>query len=344
MTTQAPVERPRGRHAGLTFRQKLSNFDTKASPYFYISPYFLLFAIFGLFPILFTIWVSLHEWSFLSGQGEFTGFANYEWILFGDGSERFYKAMFNTFSIFLLSSVPQILMAVIIAAVLDQQLKAQTFWRMSVLLPYVVAPAAVAIIFGRIFSETTGPIAGVIKSLFPSPDDPTAPAFLIDWDGGVLESHIAIATMVNFRWTGYNTLIVLAAMQAIPRDVYESAAIDGAGAIRRFWSITVPMIRPTMIFVIVTSTIGGLQIFTEPLMFSRLTSYGGDKQQFLTIVMYMWDVMMNRQNFGRAAAMAWVLFLIIVIISLLNFFITRAIASADVRRGRGGVSLRKVGR
>lgn len=344
MTTQAPVERPRGRHAGLTFRQKLSNFDTKASPYLYISPYFLLFSIFGLFPLIYTIVVSTHEWSLLAGQGDFVGLDNYNWVLFGDGSERFYKALFNTFSIFLLSSVPQIFMAVVIAAVLDQQLKAQTLWRMAVLLPYVVAPAAVAIVFTRIFAETTGPIYSLTAMLFPDAANPGAPSFLIDWDGGVLESHLAIATMVNFRWTGYNTLIILAAMQAIPRDVYESAAIDGAGAIRRFVSITIPMIRPTMIFVIVTSTIGGLQIFTEPLLFSRLTAYGGDRQQFLTIVMYMWDVMMNRGNFGRAAAMAWLLFLLIVAISLVNFLITRAIASADVRRGRGGFSLRKVAR
>lgn len=340
--TQAPPARTGGRHAGLTFTQKLSNFDTKASPYFYISPYFLLFAVFGAFPLVYTIYVSLFNWSLLSGQGEFAGFDNYAWALWGDGSERFWKSLLNTMSIFLLSSGPQVLMAVVLAAVLDQQLKAQTFWRMSVLLPYVVAPAAVAMIFGRIFSETTGPIPGLIKTFFPDPENPAQPLFTIDWDGEVLPSHIAIATMVNFRWTGYNTLILLAAMQAIPRDVYESAAIDGAGAGRRFWSITIPLIRPTLIFVIITSTIGGLQIFTEPLMFSQLTSYGGNRQQFLTIVLYLWDIMMNRQNYGRAAAMAWILFFIIVMISLVNYLISRLIATQEVKRGRGARAVESV--
>ncbi|WP_351079649.1 ABC transporter permease subunit, partial [Shewanella sp. CAL98-MNA-CIBAN-0140] len=83
------------------------------------------------------------------------------------------------------------------------------------------------------------------------------------WQNETLPSHIAIATMVNWRWTGYNALILLAAMQSVPRDIHESAALDGAGATRRFFSITLPSIRPTMIFVIITATIGGLQIFTE---------------------------------------------------------------------------------
>ena len=92
----------------------------------------------------------------------------------------------------------------------------------------------------------------------------------------MLPSHIAIASMVNFRWTGYNTLILLAAMQAIPRDLYEAAIIDGANRVRQFFSITIPMLRPTIIFVIITSTIGGLQIFDEPRMFDQFGRGGAD--------------------------------------------------------------------
>ncbi len=90
--------------------------------------------------------------------------------------------------------------------------------------------------------------------------------------------------MVNFRWTGYNALILLAAMQAVPRDLYESAALDGAGAARRFFSITIPTIRPTLIFVIITATIGGLQIFAEPRLFDVSTAggIGGSDRQFQT--------------------------------------------------------------
>jgi cellobiose transport system permease protein len=307
------------RSPGLTFRQKLSNFDFKASPYLYISPFFILFGLLGLFPIIYTVNVSLYEWNLLKGQGDFIGLQNYVTTL---TDPLFWNATFNTFSIFLLSAVPQLIFATIIAALLDQAIRASTFWRMSILLPYIAAPVAVAVIFTQVFNQFGGPITGVLEALGLEP---------IRWGYDVFPSHIAIASMVNWRWTGYNALILLAAMQAIPRDVYESAALDGAGRIRRFWSITIPMIRPTMIFVIITSTIGGLQIFTEPKLFDG-QSNGGSNRQFQTIVLYLYEMAFPRRDFGRAAATAWILFLIIVLIGVINYLISRTIASQDVRR------------
>src|SRR5690606_16836662 len=111
-------------------------------------------------------------------------------------------------------------------------------------------------------------------------------------------SHVAIATMVNFRWTGYNALIFLAAMQAIPRDLYESAWIDGAGRVRQFFSITVPMLRPTIIFVAITSTIGGLQIFDEPRLFDQY-GRGGAGSQWKTLTIYLYELGWTQSNFGR---------------------------------------------
>lgn len=303
----------------LTFRQKLSNFDYKASPYVYISPFFILFGLLGLFPIIYTVNVSLYEWNLLKGQGEFIGLQNYVTTL---TDPLFWNAFFNTISIFLLSAVPQLVFATIIAALLDQAIRASTFWRMSILLPYIAAPVAVAVIFTQIFNQFGGPITGFLELFGLEP---------IRWGYDVFPSHIAIASMVNWRWTGYNALILLAAMQAIPRDVYESAALDGAGRIRRFWSITIPMIRPTMIFVIITSTIGGLQIFTEPKLFDGMSN-GGSNRQFQTIVLYLYEMAFPRRDFGRAAATAWVLFLIIVLIGVINYLISRTIASQDVRR------------
>ena len=90
----------------------------------------------------------------------------------------------------------------------------------------------------------------------------------IDWRNERWAAWTAISVMVDWRWTGYNTLILLAAMQAIPRDLYECAAIDGAGPWRQLFRITIPMLRPTLIFVVIVSTIGGLQLFTEPLIFA----------------------------------------------------------------------------
>ncbi|GHD45907.1 sugar ABC transporter permease [Mycetocola manganoxydans] len=305
--------------APISLKHRLSAFDHKASPYFYVAPFFILFAIVGLFPLIYTFVVSLYEWHTLKGQGDFVGLANFTAVL---GDRYFWNSLFNTVSIFFLSTIPQLIAAVIIAAVLDQNLRAKTFWRMSILLPYVVTPVAVAMIFSNVFGENYGLINNILVSFGIDP---------IMWQNETLPSHIAIATMVNWRWTGYNALILLAAMQSVPRDIHESAALDGAGATRRFFSITLPSIRPTMIFVIITATIGGLQIFTEPRLFDPVTA-GGSQRQFQTTVLYLWEMAFFRQNFGKASAIAWLLFLLIVIFGLINFLLSRSIATAE---GRG---------
>lgn len=311
------------------FRQQLGKWDVKLSPYLYISPFFLLFAVVGLFPLLYTAWVSVHEWSLLGGQGEFVGMENFQFIL---GQPNFWKALGNTFSIFVLSTVPQMIAALIIAAMLDANLRAKTFWRMGVLLPYVVAPVAVALIFSKLFADGSGVINTLLGQIGIDP---------IGWHSQSLPSHIAISTMVNFRWTGYNALIFLAAMQAIPRDLYEAATIDGAARWRQFRSITIPMLRPTVIFVVITSTIGGLQIYDEPRMFDQ-AGKGGSSGQWLTLTLYLRDLGWRTNNLGRAAAVAWLLFLVIIVFAVLNFTLTRLIASSgakkDKKKGRLPVS------
>src|SRR5687768_12868972 len=191
---------------------------------------------------------------------------------------------------------------------------------MGVLLPFVVAPVAVGIIFGSLFGDRYGLINEGLNWLgMPS----------VAWHTDRLSSHLAIATMVNWRWTGYNALILLAAMQAIPRDVYEAAWVDGASKVRQFVSITLPMLRPTLIFVIVTSTIGGLQIFTEPLLFSPSAgANGGATHQYQTVVLYMYQAGFQSQDLGYASAMAWILFIVIIAIAGINFLLTRKLASS----------------
>ncbi|MEV1131211.1 sugar ABC transporter permease [Agromyces sp. NPDC049794] len=309
----------------LTFRQKVSRFDYRFSPFLYVAPFFILFAAIGVFPIVYTMNVSLYDWHLLKGQGDFVGLQNYVAVL---SDPFFWNAFGNTVSIFLLSAIPQLVIATGIAALLDQAIRGKTFWRMSILLPYIVAPVAVTVIFLQIFSQFHGPIAGLLELFGLDP---------IRWTFDVLPSHIAIATMVNWRWTGYNALILLAAMQAVPRDVYESAALDGANKLRRFWSITIPMIRPTLIFVVITATIGGLQIFTEPKLFDSRTN-GGGSRQFQTIVLYLYELAFPRRDFGQASATAWILFLIIVLVGLISFAVTRAIRTADVKPPRSSAA------
>lgn len=297
----------------------MSRWDLKLSPYLYISPFFLLFIVVGLFPIAYTAVISFMDWDLVRNSGTFIGFDQYAYIL---GQPKFWVALRNTFSIFLLSSIPQLLLAIFIAAMLDQNIRAKTFWRMGVLVPYVMAPVAVALVFSNMFGDRYG----LVNTLLADIGIPPVP-----WHSNALASHIAIATMVNFRWTGYNTLILLAAMQAIPREYYEAAAIDGAGRVRQFLSITVPSLRPTLIFVIITATIGGLQIFDEPRMYDQFGT-GGANSQWLTITLYLYDIGWGQWNFGRAAALAWILFLIILAIGVINLLITRSL----VRDAGGG--------
>ncbi|MBB6390114.1 carbohydrate ABC transporter permease [Microbacterium thalassium] len=304
----------------LSFSQRMSKWDLKFSPYLYISPFFILFAIVGLFPIFFTAVISFQDWDLVRNEGEFIGFDQYIWIL---NNPQFWTALRNTFSIFLLSSVPQLIAAIFIAALLDRNIRAKTFWRMSVLIPFVMAPVAVALIFSNMFGDNHGLVNNVLDNWF---------GITIPWHKDPFWSHVAIATMVNFRWTGYNTLILLAAMQAIPRDYYEAATVDGAGAFRQFFSITVPSLKATLIFVIITSTIGGLQIFDEPRMYDN-TGAGGPAQQWLTITLFLYNIGWREWNFGRAAALAWILFLIILVIGLINLLVTRTLV-----RDEGGRS------
>ena len=292
------------------FGSRMSAWDLKISPYLYISPFFILFLIVGLFPLGYTAVISFMDWDLVRNSGTFVGFDQYATVL---ADPKFWTALRNTFSIFLLSTVPQLIAAVVIAAMLDQNIRAKTFWRMGVLLPYVMAPVAVALIFSNMFGDQYGIVNTWLGAIGLDP---------VRWHSNAFASHIAIATMVNFRWTGYNTLILLAAMQAIPRDYYEAATVDGAGKVRQFFAITLPSLRPTLIFVIITSTIGGLQIFDEPRMYDQYGT-GGANYQWLTITLWLYNIGWGEWNFGRAAALAWILFLIILVIGVINLLITR---------------------
>jgi cellobiose transport system permease protein len=314
-------------------RDRFARLAYKGAPYAYIAPFFVVFALVGLFPLLYTMWVAMRNYNTITGDsgwavcgstcgtGSTTWLGNFQWVL---RQRDFWIALRNTFSIFAISTIPQLVAALFLAWVLNANLRAKTFWRMGVLLPYVVAPSAAGIIFSQIFSDKMGAFNVLLQVVGLHP---------IAWHAQTLASHIAISTIVNFRWTGYNTLILLAAMQAISNDVMEAAVVDGAGKLRTFFSVTLPMLRPTLIFVIINSTIGGLQIFDEVQMFHNGTSgFGGPNGQYLTVSLYLWNLGFNQvsigqPNLGRAAAVAWLLFLVIVLVATLNFLLTRLLAT-----------------
>jgi cellobiose transport system permease protein len=292
---------------------RLARLDIKASPYLYIAPFFVLFAIFGLYPMAQTAWMSLHDWD-LIGDHTFIGLDNYA-AVFGD--EYFWNAVVNTVGMFLLATVPQLLLALLLANLLNRpRLRARTLFRLTVFIPNVTSVAAVAIVFGMLFQRDFGVVNWALEFVGVREH--------IDWDAQRWSSWAAISVMVDWRWVGYNALIFLAGMQAIPRDLYEAAAIDGASPWRQFWSITLPMLRPTLLFVVTVSTIWGLQLFTEPLIFNNGNILGGVQREFQTVTMYVYEkAIENTNTAGYGAAVAWMLFVMIILVSLVNFLVVR---------------------
>ncbi|MFD2465935.1 carbohydrate ABC transporter permease [Amycolatopsis silviterrae] len=315
----APESRATKRHSAESrpgLRDRLARWDVSVSPYLYVAPFFIVFAIVGMFPLLYTAYVSLFHWEAGDDDPDFIGLDNFK-ELFADA--QFWHALENTVSIFLLSSVPQLIIAVLLAAVLSLRLRGATGWRVGILLPYAASLVALGIIFANLFGPRYGLVNGLLQTVGLSP---------VDWQANRFASHAAIAIMVNWRWTGYNALIVLAAMQAIPKELHEAALIDGAGTVRRFTHVTLPLLKPTLIFVTITSTIGGLQIFTEPKLFDAMpgSNNGGSTHQFQTVTLYLYQSAFENFNLGYASAIAWVLFLIIIVIALVNYFVTGRLA------------------
>jgi cellobiose transport system permease protein len=294
-------------------RRFLSRLDVKASPYAYISPFYLLFLLFGLFPLGYTFWVSLHHWELIGGH-RFTGLRNYQLLL---SDPDFWNAVVNTLAMFVIATVPQLLLAMLLANTLNRRLRAQTLFRLGVLLPLVTSVAAVAIVFSQLFGRDYGLINWLLHFVG---------VHHIDWAANRWSQWTAISVMVDWRWTGYNTLIFLAGMQAIPRELYEAAAIDGASRMKQFWRITVPSLRPTIIFTSIIATIGGLQLFTEPLLFNQNFMNGGSLRQGQSVAMYMYENAFQRFQYGYGSAIAWMLFLLILVVSLLNYLITRRLS------------------
>jgi cellobiose transport system permease protein len=171
-------------------------------------------------------------------------------------------------------------------------------------------------VFSQIFDRDAGMVNGLLDLLGVGP---------VDWRADKWSSWLAISAMVDWRWTGYNALIYLAAMQSIPRELYEAASIDGASRSRQLWTITVPMIRPAVVFTVISSTIHGLQLFTEPLIFGQggdaIT--GGSLRQFQTLSMFMFEKAFRNFDYGYGSAVAWMIFLIILVLTVINYLLVR---------------------
>jgi cellobiose transport system permease protein len=281
--------------------------------YLFTAPFFVMFLIFGLAPIIYSVYIAFFNWDALGTQ-EFIGLANFD-ELFID--TRFWNALINTLDIWLLSTIPMLIFSIGLAAILhNPALRGSTFFRTILLVPNITSVLAIAIVFGQLFGRDFG-MVNIIVGAFGFEH--------IDFVQGTTSSHVAIASMIVWRWTGYNALIFLAAMLAIPNELYESASLDGAGKFKQFIYVTLPSLRNTITFVLIVGTIGGLQVFAEPLILGGSFN-GGDSGQFSTLTLFLFEQAFVAYKWGYAAAIGIMITVIVAVVSVINFFITRKLA------------------
>jgi len=274
--------------------------------YAYISPFYILFLIFGAFPLIAGFYISLHNWDGLSDMA-FIGFGNYI-QLFKD--PVFLKAIYNTLFIGIIAHIPMLFGALVLAFIINMGvIKGKDFFRTIYFLPVITGSVAVAIVFRMLYGIRSGLINYVLTLFDLGP---------IDWWGGLGEwIKPAIIILFVWKWIGWNMVIYLAGMQGISSDYYEAAKIDGANMKQMFFRITMPLLKPVILFTLVQSTIGGLTIFTEPYMLLEGTS-GGTNYEGLTLMVFLYRDAFEYVHFGYASAVAYVVSAFIIVISIFN--------------------------
>jgi cellobiose transport system permease protein len=276
--------------------------------YLSISPFYILFAIFGLFPILFSLYLSFQKWDGI-GAMKYVGLNQFTFLL---TDPYFWQALVNTIEIWLLSMIPTQIVALLIAFLLSFSLRLKLFYQVAYLVPHVTSTVAITLIFSSIFGNQFGLLNGLLTLLN---------LHRVQWLNNPLGIKVVIAVIIMWRAIGYNAIIYLAGLQSIPTALYEAARIDGANVWQTFLRITIPLLRPVMLFVLMISTISGLQVFTEPqvLFGSQTSTEGGPGGAGMTIVLYLYHQAFENYQFGYASAISWALFLIIVLFSVLNW-------------------------
>ncbi len=272
--------------------------------YLLISPFFILYGIFGLYLMLYALALSFFKWSG-SGEAEFVGLLNYQHLV---TDSQFLQAVVNTLIIWCLSTIPMVLLALVFAFVLNMAtLRGKAVFRALYFLPNVTSTVAVSIIFATMFANSYGLVNFALTALGLEP---------VKWMSSPFWVQFIIALIVLWRWTGYNAIIALAGLQKIPYSLYEAARIDGASSWQIFRRITIPLLNPTIIFIVVTSTIGGWQLMEESYML--VGKAGGIGKAGMTVVLYLYNKAFLERQFGYGSAVSWGLFLIIFAFSFLN--------------------------
>jgi ABC-type sugar transport system permease subunit len=298
----APAE-PRKRTAGVARRRR---FARHGWPLLFIAPFFVLFAVFSLYPIGFSAWLSLHEWS-LIGAARWVGLDNYHALLH---DTLFWQSMLNAALLFLIYVPAMTFLALVLAALLNSRyVRLEGLWRTLIFLPYIMSgTVAAAFTFQLLLDGDAGYANRLLSFVGVSP---------VPWLGSTWWARISVGLLVLWAWLGYNMLIMLAGLLAIPPELSEAARVDGAGPVRIFFRITVPLLRPVILFSVTLSIIGTFSLFTEPLLLTN----GGPANATTTPVIQIWQNTFSFLRVGYSAAMSWVYFGVIVVMALTQFFL-----------------------
>lgn len=274
--------------------------------YYFIIPFFVVFAIFQLYPMIYTITLSFTDLKGFSTESNFILFENYITLL---NNELFFEAISNTFIIWGMNFIPQLGISLLLAVWFTrtkQKIKGAGAFKVIYYLPNIITAASVAILFSKLFNYSDGPIwiwlvdMGLIESDYN--------LYLKPWPSRMIVSFIQF-----WIWFGNTTIVIVAAMLGVNTDFYEAAEIDGANKFQLFKCITVPLIKPVLLYTLVTSCIGGLQIFDIPYLFLN----GGPVGSTETIVTYIYkQAFTGTRNYGIASAASVILLFIAGVMSL----------------------------
>ena len=288
--------------------------------YIFILPFFITFLIFSLIPLVDTVRYSFYEY-YRSGIKEigpnFIGIANYLSLLKSD----MLKYSANTLILWVIGFVPQIVIALVLACwFTDARLKihGQQFFKVVIYLPNLIMASAFALLFFTMFS-TNGPINSILMSLgwVKNP---------IDFLGSVIGTRSLVGFMNFLMWFGNTTIMLMAAVMGISMDIFEASELDGCNSIKRFFYITLPLIRPILAYTLITSIIGGLQMFDVPQILTN--GNGNPNDTSMTVIMYL-NKHLYSKNYGMAGALSVILFIITAVLSVFVFkYVTKGMVDS----------------
>jgi multiple sugar transport system permease protein len=288
-----------------TARSKLYRTEHRWALLFVAAP-IIGFLVFTAYPVIFAIYASFTNWNGL-GRMKFIGLDNYIKLL---SNENFHKALFNT--VFYMIGIPiGLVLSLLLALAMNRKIVGQTFFRTVYYIPVISSLAAIAILWQWAYNGDFG-LVNQFLNMFGIQGP--------DWLQSAAWSKPAIMIMTIWKGLGYSMLLYLAAIQSVPRQLYEAATLDGAGGFKQFWNITVPMVQPVTFFLVVTNIIGGAQIFTE---INIMTITGGPELSTASVVWLLWREAFKYQKMGYATAMAIVLGLLVMIVTLIQFRLNR---------------------